>query len=58
MIEIRCKGCNRKLGDFTHVSGTIRCPKCGEDVSVNVVDQKSLTQSFYSDKKTTESVKP
>lgn len=57
MIEIRCKTCNRKLGEFNHVNGVIRC-KCGTDVEINVVDQKSLTQSFYPDIKTSESVKP
>ena len=57
MIEIRCSNCNKKLGEFNHVNGTIRC-KCGTDIDLNVVDQKSLTQSFYPGTTKSESVKP
>jgi phage FluMu protein Com len=33
MQEVRCRGekCNKKLGDFLSVKGTIRCPKCKKD---------------------------
>jgi phage FluMu protein Com len=37
--EVRCgaNNCNRKLGEFTHGEGAIKCPKCGtlNEVKVN-----------------------
>ena len=29
MVEVRCKKCNGKLGDFDIVRGEIKCRKCG-----------------------------
>lgn len=57
-MEIRCKKCNQKIGEFTHVEGTIRCPKCKEDISLRIVDAKTLTQSFYGGTNKLEREKP
>lgn len=50
MIRIRCKNCNRILGDFKSANGEIRCPRCKETNPLNLIDNSNYIPEQFNQK--------